>query len=528
MKIQIASLLLITTLLAGCATVNSVRPDGSANFVKRSGLSDDVKNLWLTAKIIDAKSAFSTKDQKVTWWAEFQPMSFVTPQQFSARWYAPDGSLFTETQGRTFDTNAMYGTCSLPISGSQAAHYSGIWRVDVFWRNAKIDSQSFSISDPTLQSDSLPAPSSDSPKEEGPWTTYLESNQGLQVRYPSSWFRKEHSNPPVYQLFLSREKVTKPGDIFQVGISILQIQNASAQLNLKTSDPVTAASLLLESYIKNCPGLMKKHAVNTPVRIGNSEGYLSDLETRDALGKNVRLWLVYLLQDDVLTNLIFECPREEFSKYEPIFRQFLEESNIPGSTQHASLVQEPFHLTREVSDEDVLIKELDLSVSRPANWIVLQFDDPHHLVSFCKQNPPSPTEPVITASLLARINKSIPDLARAVIMEKARLLKGSTLIQIGNTRPEKIGDWKGFKETYVFSIEGTSVGFVYFFIPTRDFLYVFTYSNKFESLSEYLEVFNAVIEKSRFENERTKLPEGLVKSITEAQLRIATEKKTSD
>ncbi len=356
------------------------------------------------------------------------------------------------------------------------------------------------------------------------WTTYLDSNQGVQVRYPSSWFRKEHSNPPVYQLFLSREKVVKPGDVFLVGISILQIQNASAQLNLKTDDPATAASLLVESYINNCQNPVTKHVVNKLVRVGNTDGYLTDLSTRDVFGRDSHIWLVYLLQDGVLTNIILESPKAEFSKYEPVFHRFLEETNLPGLMQRESLVKAPFRLTREVMEDHVLIKELDLSVSRPVDWIVLQFDDPHHLVTFCRQNPPSSTGPVITASFVARLDQSTPALARAVILEKARLLNESTIMQIGNTTPKKVGAWEGFEETYVFSSDGTSVGFVYFFVPAKDFLYVFTYSNRFESFGEHLKDFNTVIENSRFINGESHIPEVFVRGIAEAQIRVAMER----
>lgn len=352
------------------------------------------------------------------------------------------------------------------------------------------------------------------------WTTYREPNQDIQVQYPSSWFRKEHSNPPVYQLFLSREKVTKPGDIFLVGISILQIRDAANQLNLKTQDPATAASLLAASYIDNCSSPVTKRTINQPIQLGKDTGYLSNLEMRDSFGKDSQIWLVYFLHNDVLTNIILESPRAEFAQYELIFHQFLEQISLSGASQNPT-TEEPFRLTREVSKDRVLIKEIGLSISRPLDWIVLQFNEPHNLITFCKQNPPSPTGPVITVAFVARLHQTGIDLAHAVILEKARLLNQKTLMKIGTTRPKKIGIWKGFEETYVFSPEEIPVSFVYFFVPTSNFLYVFTYSNKFDSISNHLADYNAVIEKTGFLNGKSSVPKAVAQKIEELQLKAA-------
>jgi len=135
-------------LLPGCATVNATHPTAPANFVKRSGLAMEVKNLWLTANIVGAKNTFDSEDTQITWWAEFRPMAFLLSEQFTARWYAPDGVLFKETSGSTFETNKQYGTVSLPLRGTPAAEKLGWWRVEVFWKDRQIDTQTFLVGSP--------------------------------------------------------------------------------------------------------------------------------------------------------------------------------------------------------------------------------------------------------------------------------------------------------------------------------------------------------------------------------------------
>ena len=51
-------------------------------------------------EIKSKKSFFSKMDKQATWWATFQPATFgvfrSAPPSFTARWYAPNGSLYWE------------------------------------------------------------------------------------------------------------------------------------------------------------------------------------------------------------------------------------------------------------------------------------------------------------------------------------------------------------------------------------------------------------------------------------------------
>lgn len=170
-------------LLPGCATVNATHPTAQANFVKRSGLAMDVKNLWLTANIVGAKNTFDPEDPQITWWAEFRPMSFFSTEKFTGRWYAPNGELFEETSGGTFETNPQYGTVLLPLRGTPAADKLGWWRVEVFWKDRQIDTQTFLVGSPQeayVSKESSSAPSEVKPSVAEPARKTL-AQSGLAV-----------------------------------------------------------------------------------------------------------------------------------------------------------------------------------------------------------------------------------------------------------------------------------------------------------------------------------------------------------
>ena len=132
--------------ISGCATTNATHTTGSATFLKHSGLAIEMKPGWSGYKLVEAKNTFDPEDKQILWWAEFEPLAFLTQQKFLARWYAPDGTLFSMTEGGTFLMNSIYATAALSLQNTQAAQQPGEWKVEIFWKEHQIDTRTFRIS----------------------------------------------------------------------------------------------------------------------------------------------------------------------------------------------------------------------------------------------------------------------------------------------------------------------------------------------------------------------------------------------
>lgn len=124
--------------------------NGHWKYIKRSGIGGDAShNLFLNKVNVKNNTIFFKPDtEKVTWWAEFQPMAFPSPYHvtFQAKWYDPQGNHFFEEE---FPLNsgwdATFVKTSLPIANTPAQHFPGLWQVEVYYQGSLIDKKKFHI-----------------------------------------------------------------------------------------------------------------------------------------------------------------------------------------------------------------------------------------------------------------------------------------------------------------------------------------------------------------------------------------------
>lgn len=167
------------------------------------------------------------------------------------------------------------------------------------------------------------------PEETAPgkngWTTHTQAAHAVEITYPKKWFKKEHFPQGLYQLFLSREKVEKPGDVFLVGISLVKIYRGSEVVGLRSNHPFPMAVAYMQAYMKEVESPVTKHAETIPVRTGDGIAYLSDLAFRDVYGKDIRGWIVvgYDPKEDTVVTMNLEAPVGEFEEQRPTFDRIL-------------------------------------------------------------------------------------------------------------------------------------------------------------------------------------------------------------
>ncbi|GEM_PF-2808888 len=140
-------------LISGCASMKEIRtvetPDGVRwDAIKESGIrGEGSPGTFFMAEGPDARAIMHFKHNafKVIWWSEFQSWTFISSPVFIVKWIDPDGNIFWEEEisadGGSFSKYEVY----LPVWGSPAKNYPGLWRVDVYFRDRLIDQKNFII-----------------------------------------------------------------------------------------------------------------------------------------------------------------------------------------------------------------------------------------------------------------------------------------------------------------------------------------------------------------------------------------------
>ncbi len=142
----VAISLTVLFLLSGCATSSSVKiVDGKWDVIERSGTAEDVQYAWLAMPIKGEKKVFSPEVKKIYWFSIFRPLTFMISTDLYAKWYAPDGTIYSEYCFKTFGGSSQYAATSIDIQGTEAAQLLGRWKVQVYFDKVLIDEEEFHI-----------------------------------------------------------------------------------------------------------------------------------------------------------------------------------------------------------------------------------------------------------------------------------------------------------------------------------------------------------------------------------------------
>ncbi len=179
----------------------------------------------------------------------------------------------------------------------------------------------------------IPEPvSTDLPKEvfHSEMKEFENSAYNVSLRYPIDWHVKEHASQGVYQLFISKEKVEKPGDIYLTGIGIVKVSNAKETIKLKASEPLEVANEFLKRYVD---GIATSKSVimafaNTPIKVGEDTGYATEFTFTDKYGRMLSNFFVILYKNDTLVSIIMESTQQDFLRYKNMFVDILKEAKI--------------------------------------------------------------------------------------------------------------------------------------------------------------------------------------------------------
>jgi tetratricopeptide (TPR) repeat protein len=167
--------------------------------------------------------------------------------------------------------------------------------------------------------------------------TFSNPREKITIMYPSDWYVKEETNGDIYAVFLSREKISKPGDIFKTGISAIKFYNADQFVfnmppnKIRLYPDIKNASMAL--YIDAlCTQLImqKKLISRIPYRakINNLPVYIAEISFKNDFGSSETMFLVVAYKDNTFVKFVLEAPIDEFEKYYPIFLKVIENAKL--------------------------------------------------------------------------------------------------------------------------------------------------------------------------------------------------------
>lgn len=196
-------------------------------------------------------------------------------------------------------------------------------------------------------------------------TTFHNKRGDISIRHPEDWFIREYLYNNPYSIFLSREKVEKPTDLFKVGISIWKFYHQSWYLELEPDDADKSLNFLIDDYNKSVTYPNKKIEAKESVVIDGAPALREEISFDTLAGYRDRILLIYVMKDDVIVKFMCEAPETEFEQYREFFEESIKTAKLFSSEDmlpdNPLLEREMDQLIRDAEDSSEDIEEMILA-----------------------------------------------------------------------------------------------------------------------------------------------------------------------
>lgn len=167
--------------------------------------------------------------------------------------------------------------------------------------------------------------------------TFSNSQENIILLYPSNWFVKEEKRGDIYAVFLSREKISGPDDIFKAGISVMKFYNADQFMfdmppnKIKFFPDMKHTSMALYIDVLCTQLIMQEKLISRTTyrnRINNTPTYISEVRFKNDFGFSETMFLVVSYKDNTFIKFVLEAPPEEFEKLYPVFKKIIDNAKL--------------------------------------------------------------------------------------------------------------------------------------------------------------------------------------------------------
>lgn len=164
------------------------------------------------------------------------------------------------------------------------------------------------------------------------FNTFVRAEEGIKMAYPTDWHIKEYNKPDIYQLFISREPISKPKGQYHTGLSLLIFRHASRQFPLVSDDSQEVTAQLLNSYERELIEQGSHERLweerNAPFLIGDLVASRSQVRVKFRNMGPLGVILISIYLPDDLYMFHFEAPLAEFEKAKALFEEMIRSIEI--------------------------------------------------------------------------------------------------------------------------------------------------------------------------------------------------------
>jgi hypothetical protein len=140
---------------------------------------------------------------------------------------------------------------------------------------------------------------------------FVSEQGGVEVQIPAAWYVKEVPGDESYQAFLSREKVDKPEDMFQFGVSITRVKDYRRAFKFKSSRPADMAGEYAQRIASGVEKSAKNLVISMPTSLVGMSAYKFQIVSGGGTDKCLDMWLVVGIKGKEWVHALWELPCKE-------------------------------------------------------------------------------------------------------------------------------------------------------------------------------------------------------------------------
>ncbi|MFA5060011.1 MAG: hypothetical protein WC676_05235 [Candidatus Omnitrophota bacterium] len=175
----------------------------------------------------------------------------------------------------------------------------------------------------------------------------------INIRHPQGWHIMEKKYAYPYQIYISRERIKSPNDVFEAGITIFKYYHQSWYLNLNKDNVEQSLLTMAQASEQAPPGVTKTLVKRKSILLDGASGIMDEAILKADSGREARVYHVFAMKDDVFVQFILEAKPAEFENYRGRFEEILKTARI-------------FNLAGREPDNKTLDKEIEQYVLNDA------------------------------------------------------------------------------------------------------------------------------------------------------------------
>lgn len=140
---------------------------------------------------------------------------------------------------------------------------------------------------------------------------------GIRVQVPASWYVKEVPGPTSYQVYLSREKVEKKGDLYTYGLGIVRLRDYHDAFKFEGSSPEQIALEFANRRASRSSTGGQSMVIAMPASIEDMKAFKYRIVSGGGTDDCLSMWVLVGIKKKQWIHALWEIPCKERDAQEP-------------------------------------------------------------------------------------------------------------------------------------------------------------------------------------------------------------------